>query len=165
MANDEATKDYIKQLSELESFLRGSYDKLVITIATGSIGLSVLFVIGIIDSGKPIQSSDFLLFGWICLLLTVVSILMEIFFGIKAHRKAIEQTYAKDMKKLGGWFSGFARFFHNVSPVFLIVGLGLVLCFVYANIVTNERQEISNTTTVSASEGSCAEANPSHSSG
>ncbi|MCY4042564.1 MAG: hypothetical protein OXF45_01925 [Candidatus Dadabacteria bacterium] len=136
MGNSEEISDYRKHLVREESLLSSSYDKLVVSIATGSIWVSIVFMDRIIGCEQQIQSKYFLGSSWVFFLLAICSVLLGIFFGIKAHREAIKQVDNKLIWEQipGGNFAKYAKWFHQRSLLFLLTGLCLMFAFVYATL-------------------------------
>jgi len=132
--NDEMKK-YREGLVETQRKLNESYDKLIITLSGGSLALSITFLKDIIGSNE-ICYPFLLLAAWGLFVLSLTSILSEILFGIKAHKKAIEQvdngTIHKE--KVGGKSSSWSSAAHWVASISLVLGLLFISIFAFLNI-------------------------------
>lgn len=141
-------KKYREGLVVTQQKLNESYDKLIITLSGGSLALSITFLKDIIGSNE-INHSYLLLIAWALFVLSLTSILGEILFGIKAHKKAIKQVDDDTIhsEKVGGKSSSFSTAAHWVASVSLILGLLFISTFAFFNIGEDHGREETNTTT------------------
>ena len=65
-----------------------SFDKYLLTFATGSLYLSILFT----SSLSSKNEITYLAIGWSLLIISIISTLLSIFFSIKAHENQIDNT-------------------------------------------------------------------------
>ena len=128
-------KKYREGLVETQRKLNESYDKLIITLSGGSLALSITFLKDIVGSDK-INCPLFLLIAWALFVLSLASILLEILFGIKAHKKAIRQIDDGSIyeEKVGGNSSFWSSAGHWVASISLILGLIFIAIFAFKNI-------------------------------
>jgi len=132
-------KEYRKSLVETLRFLNESYDKLLITLSGGALGLSITFLKDIIKL-EAVTLPNFLVASWLLFILSLTCILGRIALGIEANRKAISQVDAGTIyeEKVGGWYSSVTRFFHALAAVSLVAGLLSTAIFINANIGIND---------------------------
>ena len=131
---DNELKEYRVDLLQRLNKLNENYDKLIVTLAGGALGLSVVFVKDILKQ-NPIYSNYFLTLSWILFVLSLTSVLCALLFGIAANKKAITQV---DEDKIynetpGGIFSKITDWLHYSGTFFLIVALIFLLIFVCKN--------------------------------
>ena len=146
--SDEEFKDYRNGLVETQRKLNESYDKLIITLAGGSLALSITFLKDIIGSSE-INLPYLLLIAWGLFIVSLASILCEILFGIKAHKKAIQQIDNDTIRKekVGGNSSLLSSASHWIASISLILGLLFISTFAFFNIGENHGPEKTNTKT------------------
>ena len=131
-------RKYIKE-KIIESFekLNNSYEKLLALISGGAIALSVTFLINL--DKKP---DIFCIFGISLFLLTasLILILLGTFCGLKARSKNIgkitaeedeDKETAKKLKKSKEKWNCCADFAHNISLASCIIGIIMLLFFIY----------------------------------
>lgn len=90
--NDENYKILTKYrdfLNKTRINLSTSFDKYLLTFATGSLYLSIFFSC---NFKKDLKFLEWLSLGWIFLLVSVISTLLSIFFSIKAHEQEIKNS-------------------------------------------------------------------------
>ena len=141
MAIEEYKKEisaYRKELGETQRKLNESYDKLVVALSGGSLGLSLTFLKDIADP-ENIISANWLLAAWALFVISIASILGEILFGISAHKKAIIQADEDSLhrEKTGGTFGSISVFLQRLAAIALVLGLISISYFVFLNIGSN----------------------------
>jgi hypothetical protein len=85
---------YRATLLELEQKMQGEFDKAVMALSGGALGLSFTFLKEVVKS-TPLKSTSWLLTAWICWGLSLSCVLFSFFSSALALRKAIKQTDAK----------------------------------------------------------------------
>lgn len=135
-------KLYRDGLIETQRKLNESYDKLIITLSGGSLALSITFLKDIIGTNE-INLPALLLIAWGLFVLSLTSILSEILFGIKAHKKAIKQIDAGTIhqEKVGGKSSLWSSAGHWVAAISLVLGLLFLSSFAFFNVGENHDAE------------------------
>lgn len=141
-------RQYREGLVETQRKLNESYDKLIITLSGGSLALSITFLKDIIGSSE-INHPLLLLIAWGLFVLSLTSILGEILFGIKAHKKAITQVDNGTIhnEKVGGQSSSWSSATHLVASFSLVSGLLFISAFAYFNIGEKHGTEKATTKT------------------
>jgi hypothetical protein len=135
IALDEALIKYRDELLNTLRFLNESYDKMLVTLSGGALGLSIVFLRDVVNVENVVHS-ELLLLSWSAFILSLASVLGRIMFGIEAYRYAIKQVDDGTIydKKPGGSFSLFSRVLHIAAASFLLVGLLLIAIFSYLNL-------------------------------
>jgi hypothetical protein len=112
-----------------------AYDKTVMTLSGGALGLSITFLKDIIGQ-SAIASIQRLELSWICLSFSLSSILASMLFSQWALRKAITQV--DDGKvgdgRAGGGFSILTGALNVISGLSCVAGIVLLAWFSLANI-------------------------------
>lgn len=128
-------KQYRTSLAETVRTLNESYDKMLLTLSGGALGLSIAFLKDVVTLDN-VKNPELLLLSWVAFIVSLASVLGRVMFGIEAHRKAIAQvddgTIYKN--KPGGRFSSLTRVLHILSAASLLIGLILIAVFAYRNI-------------------------------
>ena len=147
---EEELANYRTSLIEVETQLKESYDKLVVLLSGGALGLSMTFLKDIINLNQIVYPFV-LLTAWGAFILSLMAILGALSFGIEAHRKAVLQIDDDTIydQKAGGRFSWLTKILHRSAAVFLFFGLISMSVFVYINVGDNhaKRETTSETTT------------------
>jgi hypothetical protein len=122
-------------LVETEQKVSESYDKTVITLSSGALGVSFAFLKDVIGD-DPIVSKSTLLYGWSFLTASLASVVLSLFFATLAFRKSIEQIDSKthEQELMGGLWSKFTAVLHLAGGALLIVGLVLLGMFLAQNL-------------------------------
>src|SRR5262245_55669617 len=98
--------DYRQHLVLAEQKAQEDFDKAVLSLSGGGLGISFAFVDNFIKSGQP--AHHWLLFGaWMAWAVSILAVLLSYFASIRACRKAIRQVDAKTIyrEEPGGWFA------------------------------------------------------------
>jgi hypothetical protein len=150
---DKSLLKYRHDLIQAVFKLNENYDKLIITLAGGALGLSLVFIRDFVGD-EQIQNTTLLILSWFFFILCLIAILIALLFGIEAHKKAIKQVDSDTIyvEKPGGLFSVLTTVLHYSGTVFLITGFILMVSFVYTNL------EVKNVKRGKASKANTAEA-------
>lgn len=133
MDNDMA--NYRALLIDTLRALNEAYDKILVTLSGGALGLSIVFLKDVI-SDDMIVGSQFLIGAWFGFILSLSAVLGRILFGIEAYRRAIRQVDDGTIRngRVGGVPSKISRGCHIASAVFLLLGLFFIAMFSYMNV-------------------------------
>lgn len=144
---DDALKQYRQHLVDTLQKVSESYDKTVITLSGGALGVSFTYVKDFIGANE-VQSPRLLFWSWVLLTISLSSVLFSLFFGTLAFRKAIRQVDDGTIyeNKPGGGLSKITIILHSSGATFLLIGLLLLGCFVYSNLGENGYANKTNTT-------------------
>lgn len=152
---DSDLKEYRSNLLKTIDKLNDNYDKLILTLSGGALGLSITFLKDVVKD-KSIEMTVYLFVAWCLFVLSLSCVLGSELFGIAANKKAVNQV---DLGKIyeelpGGIFSKLTTAMHYLSTVFLIAGLFFIIIFVYINmevknVKTNTNPTKSSTKAVS----------------
>lgn len=112
-----------------------AYDKAVMTLAGGALGLSLTFVKEIARSPRP-ESLWRLETSWLCLTLSLGFILVSMLWSQWALRKAMRQVdeFSLPGARAGGGFAIFTAALNVLSSLALLVGIGFLAWFSISNV-------------------------------
>lgn len=134
MSNKEELKKYRESLIVTLRFLNESYDKLLVTLSGGALGISIAFLKDIVKL-ENVNNPRLLFLAWLAFILSLAAVLGRLMFGIEAHRKAIKQVDGGTIykEKVGGKHSLFTRTLHIASAFSLLAGLVMLATFAFLN--------------------------------
>lgn len=126
---------YREQLTGTLRLLNESYDKVLVALAGGALGISIAFLKDIVPLDKATHHG-WLLGAWMLFIASIAAGLGRLLFGIEAHRKAIVQVDRGDIYrgKPGGVYAVMTRLLHIGSALCLILGLVMLALFAYNNV-------------------------------
>jgi len=132
---DDDLKKYRDSLLETLRFLNESYDKMLIMLSGGALGLSITFLKDVI-SLATVKHSELIMFSWLALIVSLAAVLGRVLFGIEAYRKAVSQVDDGSIYngKPGGIYSVLTKGLHILSASSLLAGLVLIAIFSYLNV-------------------------------
>jgi hypothetical protein len=112
-----------------------AYDKAVMTLAGGALGLSLTFVRQIVKTPRP-ESLWRLEVSWLCLTLSLGFILVSMLWSQWALRKAMRQVdeFSLQGARAGGGFAIFTAVLNVLSGLSLLVGIGFLAWFSISNV-------------------------------
>lgn len=131
---NDTDQEYRNFLETLVRESQQSYDKTVLTLSGGALGISFAFVSDFLDKSKVI-CSGWLLTAWISWGLSVTAVLFSFFFSIRALRKAIDQVDQKIIRKQhpGGFFDKITAVLNFAGGLLFLMGVISIIKFVIAN--------------------------------
>jgi hypothetical protein len=132
-ASANRTTDFRRFLNEAEHTASRDYDRLITTLASGALGLSIVFVHDIAPHPTHLP---WLVSAWLCFAASLLSTLVSYLTGLKGIRVMIVDIAAG--KKPQRSFSSRVTVFLNRSALVLF-GLGVVMFIFFA--AFNLRQE------------------------
>ena len=147
--SEDASQDFAKQiadyrnlLQETEQEMQSSYDKAVMALSGGALGISMTFfkdfVATKVTPSQPVEGVCWLFIAWICWGVSTTAVLFSLFTSASAMRKTIEQTdnkmiYYKD-ESLGGWQDKLTRLLNPVAGFLFLFGVVAYALFVKFNL-------------------------------
>jgi uncharacterized membrane protein len=142
MADPKEPSDFFKNLAayrqhlvDAEQQMQAEYDKAVLVLSGGAIGLSMTFLKDIVGA-NPTTHIGFLLCAWIFWSLSIVSNFISFYASSKALRQAIKQVDVQEIYLTlanSGWAKATA-WLNVLAGVFFIVGMAMIIVFVGSNL-------------------------------
>jgi hypothetical protein len=138
---DEVDPEYRQWLVVAEQKAQEDYDKTVLTLSGGALGISFAFVKDIVGSG-PIQNSSWLVGAWALWALSTSAMLGSFFVSRLALRRAIVQCDDGTIfcKPPGGFYTRLTRWLNGSGAVLFLLGVCLMAAFVNVNITQRENR-------------------------
>jgi hypothetical protein len=132
--NDDLKK-YRDTLLVTMRFLNESYDKMLIMLSGGALGLSITFLKDVVNLAK-VKHAELIMLSWLAFIISLAAVLGRVLFGIEAYRKAISQVDDGSIynEKPGGIYACLTKCLHILSAASLLVGLLLIAIFSYLNV-------------------------------
>lgn len=131
---EDTDQEYRNTLETLERESQQAYDKAVLTLSGGALGISFAFVSNFLDKSKII-CSGWLITAWISWGVSVTAVLFSFFFSILALRKAIKQVDNRTIReeRPGGSFDTITAVLNAAGGLLFLVGVISIITFVIAN--------------------------------
>lgn len=131
---DDESKDYRTQLIALEQKAQEGYDKTVLSLSGGALGVSFAFVTNFGERGS-MQASGLLLAAWISWGLSVTAIVASHFTSHIALRRAIRELDADGVVKgPGRYFDRITGILNAIGGLLFLAGVLSVTRFVWRNL-------------------------------
>jgi len=157
---------YRQLLETLKQKSQDSYDKTVLSLSAGALGLSFAFVTDIVSSWPP-QAPNWLFAAWICWSISVTSVLFSFLCSQKALRRTIEQVDAGKMhnNNLGGYLNKVTIVLNYAAGLCFLLGVTAMIFFVGHNMERTDngqnKQTQTNTEIHTNSQATTSSGNPS----
>jgi len=132
---NEQLQKYRSWLIETERKAQEDFDKTVISLSGGALGISFAFVKDIVGN-KPLTNSRFLMGSWIAWGVSVTCVLASFYFSQQALRRAIKQVDQDEIYEQtpGGFLSKLTTVLNALSALLFLVGLVFIVIFVSNNL-------------------------------
>lgn len=120
--------------------LANSFDKYLLTFATGGLYLSIVFANAFNSQGLIYKR--ILIWGWIALLVSIAGSLTSIVFSVLAFKKQMENTdveisaliNSKEVVGLDNCWNKAVIIFQWIAGLTFVVGITLLTCFYFKNL-------------------------------
>lgn len=132
---DDQVSEYRKSLLSLEQQMQSGYDKAVMALSGGALGVSMTFLNEVVLK-QGIQDGCYLLTAWICWGLSVTCTLASFWTSAIALRNAVKQTDDKTiyLELLGGRYNQATKVLNAVSGLLFFAGVVSIVVFVSCNL-------------------------------
>jgi hypothetical protein len=132
---DKSLNEYRAQLLETEQKSQATFDKTLLSLAGGALGVSFAFVRQFVGEGVASRPGA-LLVAWACWIASLAVVLLSHYFSTLAIRKAIEQVDAGTIagERPGGKFDTAVTVLNAAGGLLFIAGLFAITFFVQANL-------------------------------
>jgi hypothetical protein len=131
--------DYRGLLTKTAQEAQTAFDKTLLTLSGGALGLSFVFTKDVVGPQNIVHHA-FLLWAWICWGLSSTAILLSFFTSQQALRRAIQQldagalTSCEKMETPGGWFDTITGALNFSGLMLFLCGLGMMITFLGFNV-------------------------------
>ena len=132
---DEQMQAYRSQLLAAEQKMQEDFDKTVLSLSGGALGISFAFITDVVGDGPLVQTS-LLLAAWIVWGLSVVCVLASFYVSHLALRTAIAQIDSERIRqeRPGGRYDELTAALNAVGGLLFLAGVILVVLFVSRNL-------------------------------
>ena len=133
MANQELQK-YRDVLVEADHQASLNYDKAIMTLSGGSLGISITFLKDIVP--LPLAATKLFLFvSWIAFAVSLASILVSYLFSMESLRKTIHQVDDGTLytNPIGGFATKLTEFLRILAAIGFLVGVVAFIWFALSN--------------------------------
>lgn len=126
---------YRNHLISAEQKAQADFDKSVLSLSGGALGVSFAFIKDIIGDG-PVAVPNLLLLSWILWATSIVSVLASYFFSHLSLRYAIKQVDKKMIydERPGGWYDKVTAILNACGGLLFLFGVIAIAYFVSCNI-------------------------------
>jgi len=130
-----AIHDFRTTLDELERKSQESYDKAILTLSGGALGVTISFVKDVIGDHAA-KDTPLMLISWCCWGLSLLCVLFSHYFSQLALRKTIQQLDAGTLahETPGGWMDRVTSTLNAGSGLFFLVGTFFFVFFAHSNL-------------------------------
>ena len=130
--------EYRKSLLSLQQQMQSEYDKAILALSGGALGISLTFLKDIVvrPGSSEIRTPGFLLLAWVCWGASATCILFSYFTSASALEKAVAQTDTREIyiTARGGLFNTVTRWLNAFAGLFFLFGVILLVFFTYKNL-------------------------------
>jgi len=133
--SDEQEQQYRQLLIDTEQKIGEGYDKTLIALSGGALGISLAFIKNIVGENNVVNSL-FALIAWCAWAASLTFLLAAFYFGTLAYRHAITKLDAKKLnpKNPGGCFATITKWFNALGGISFILGVVSFIYFTYKNL-------------------------------
>lgn len=126
---------YRQELVSLEQRAQSEFDRTVMALSGGALGISFAFLDKVLRDRVP-QKPKALVFAWILWTLSLTLVLASHYFSALAMRKAIQQVDAGRMglETPGGFYDWLIKWANALGGIAFVAGVIAMACFVYAKL-------------------------------
>jgi len=111
-----------------------SFDKAIMTLSGGALGISITFLHDVVPNPLP-ETKIFLAASWIVFIASLTTILVSYLTSMASLRKTMEQVFNGTIhkEKPGGYLTTVTVFLRNTSVVCFVLGVISFLFFAFKN--------------------------------
>ena len=135
--DDKELQEYRQGLVEAEQKSQVEFDKTVLTLSGGALGVSFAFIKQFVGPGPGgADNLGLMLVAWMCWVFSVTAVLVSHFLSTSALRGAIDQVDAGTIRsqRPGGMYDRLLVPLNIASGVLFVAGLLLAGFFVHCNL-------------------------------
>jgi hypothetical protein len=132
---DAALLEYRRYILAAEQRAQEDFDKTVLSLSGGALGISFAFVDKFI-AGKPVVFAWELVLAWVAWAVSMSCVLVSFYMSQQALRHTLVQIDSGRIysEPPGGRFDGMTRFLNPAGMVLFFVGVGFMVVFVSNNL-------------------------------
>ena len=132
--------DYRKHLLTAEQKSQEDFDKTVLSLSGGALGISFIFLKDVIGP-NPIVQPGMLFTAWVAWGTSTFCVLASYYLSHLALRKTIKQIDSKTIRveKTGGWYRPATAILNALGAILFLVGVCTITLFAAANLKNKEK--------------------------
>jgi len=132
--NDQIS-EYRKALLALEQQMQSEYDKAILALSGGALGVSMTFLKDVVIN-RGVEGGGYLLAAWVCWGLSVTCTLSSYYTSSQALRRAVAQTDDKliYLELAGGRFNQVTKALNFSAGLLFALGVVSIVVFVAHNL-------------------------------
>jgi hypothetical protein len=130
MMDDDQRSEYRKQLLGLEQKAQEAFDKAVLSLSGGALGVSFAFAKNFVRS-DPMEAFSLLVFAWLSWAGSIGAALFSHYFSQLALRHAVEEVDAG--RSPASVLDRITGILNAVAGVCFLIGVVLIACFAWRN--------------------------------
>jgi len=133
---DKVDEEHLKNLQKAADYSYAAFDKNLLYITSGALGLSVAFIDNIIDVSYA-QYKYMLITAWVLFTLSILISLILHLFNSSQLDKAIENYYYQNdlnEQKRIAWHDIVINVFNWISTIITILGIIILIIFISINL-------------------------------
>ena len=132
---DAEMQAYWKHVLEADQKSVEAFDKNILALSGGALGLSLVFLKKVVGTNDP-QNTEWLLGAWICWVLAISLTLASFYFSHRGLRRTLYQIGENKLPDgaPGGWWSAATSCTTLASGITFLIGLICIVWFVYSNL-------------------------------
>ena len=136
--------EYRMHLQTAEQKSQEDFDKTVLSLSGGALGISFVFLKDVIGP-HPIINPTLLFVAWVAWGTSSFSVLASYYLSHLALRKAIKQIDTRTIRteRPGGWFTIATIVLNAVGAILFLVGVFAITLFANANLKSKELPNVS----------------------
>ena len=144
-SNNETYYNIRESYNNAELEVSGRYDRWILTLSGGALGLSITFIEKIAKNPTP-ETLLWLKLSWGCLVISLLSALLSLVTSqsaIRENRRELDLAYSegRDPKlDFSRWFSAFTNILNWGSLLLFIIGVIFLCVFSFNNIDQNIKE-------------------------
>lgn len=136
-----SNEEYRNALIAAEQKSQDDYDKTIVTLSGGALGISVVFIKDIIGSTDPI-SVWAVITAWSLWAASITSVVISYYLSREALRATILQTDKNDFSGgVGGCAAKATQIFNAISGILFVVGIVFLIIFTANNLGTKDMSD------------------------
>jgi hypothetical protein len=131
----EELEDYRKHIASAEQKAQEEFDKTIIALSGGGLGISFAFIDRFVKD-EPIAHPSLLYWSWSLWTASLLLVVLSYFCSIRALRRALKQSYtgAAYSQRPGGRWAVATEILNLLGAALFAAGLLLMLSFVRSNL-------------------------------
>lgn len=156
---DASLREYRQWLVAAEQKSQDEFDKAVLSLSGGALGISFAFLKDIVGT-QPLIQPAFLLVAWTTWGLSILAVLASYYLSHLALRRTIAQVDDQSIyrTKPGGMFALFTAILNAAGAMLFVVGVCCITYFAGVNLPTKGEEDVRKEASISSAKASTSAA-------